>query len=49
MQSNTRWKVVTWNTKTDRTFDTREQAYDYIITNDDEGDWYMEPEQTPNI
>lgn len=42
------FKVVTWNTKTDRIFDTHDQAYDYIIMNDDSDDWYIEKVQSLN-
>lgn len=37
------WKVVTWNSKTDRTFYTRPEALDYLTMNDAEGDWHIEP------
>lgn len=37
------WKVVTWNTKTDRKFLTRPEAIDYITMNDRDGHWYIEP------
>lgn len=39
-----RWNVVTWSSRTDRTFDTRQEALDYITMNDTEGDWYLRPE-----
>lgn len=38
-----RWQVVTWSSKTDRTFDTRDQALDYITMNDSAGDWHLRP------
>lgn len=37
------WRVVTWNSKTDREFATRQEALDYITMNDDSGDWHIEP------
>lgn len=42
------FKVVTWDTKTDRIFDTYDQAYDYAIMNDDSGHWYIEKVQNLN-
>lgn len=43
------WRVVTWNSRTDREFDTRQEALDYITMNDDTGDWHVEPIDAPNI
>lgn len=37
------WRVVTWNSATDREFLTRPEALDYITMNDTDGDWHMEP------
>lgn len=46
-----RWQVVTWSSKTDRTFDTRQEALDYITMNDSAGDWHLRPvsELRPNV
>lgn len=35
------YKVVTWNTKTDKVFEDYQDAVDYITMNDDIGDWYI--------
>lgn len=37
------WRVVTWNSATDREFATRQEALDYITMNDDTGHWHVEP------
>ncbi len=38
-----RWEVVTWRASTDRIFNSRQEAIDYITMNDNEGDWYVKP------
>jgi hypothetical protein len=37
------WRVVTWSSKTDRSFLTRPEALDYLTVNDADGDWHIEP------
>lgn len=43
------WRVVTWNSRTDREFSTRQEALDYITMNDDTGHWHIEPIPTAKL
>lgn len=35
------WRVVTWSSKTDRTFTKRDEALEYLRANDTDGDWHI--------